>query len=103
MERYKTRAGVVLTCVCGEWLLVSAAALRELCPFVTVVNESSAFLWKQLQSGADAEELEHAVREEYEIEDPAAVRSVIEAFLRQMLELNYLIAEDGKAAGETDA
>ena len=103
MERYKTRAGVVLTCVCGEWLLVSAAALRGLCPFVTVVNESSAFLWKRLQSVADAEELERAVREEYEIEDPAAVRSVIEAFLRQMLELNYLIAEDGKAAGETDA
>ena len=103
MERYKTRAGVVLTCVCGEWLLVSAAALRGLCPFVTVVNESSAFLWKRLQSGADAEELERAVREEYEIEEPETVRSVIEAFLQQMLELNYLIAEDGKAAGETDA
>ena len=56
-----------------------------------------------VQSGADAEELECAVREEYEIEDPAAVRSVIEAFLRQMLELNYLIAEDGKAAGEANA
>lgn len=100
MERYKTRTGVVLTCVCGEWLLVSAAALRELCPFVTVVNESSAFLWKQLQSGADAEELEHAVREEYEIEDPETVRSVIEVFLRQMLEMNYLVKVESNEAGE---
>ena len=103
MERYKTRTGVILTCVCGEWLLVSASALKDLCPFVTVVNESSAFLWKRLQSGADAEDLARAVREEYEIEDPETVRSVIEAFLRQMLELNYLIAEDRKAAGEADA
>lgn len=103
MERYKTRTGVVLTCVCGEWLLVAASALKDLCPFVTVVNESSAFLWKRLQSGADVEELERAVREEYEIEEPETVRCVIEAFLQQMLEMNYLIAEDGKAAGEADA
>lgn len=100
MERYKTRTGVVLTCVCGEWLLVSAAALRELCPFVTVVNESSAFLWKRLQSGADAAELESAVREEYEIDDPEAVRSVIEDFLRQMLEMNYLVTLEPNEAGE---
>ena len=101
MERYKTRVGVVLTCVCGEWLLVSASTLKDLCPFVTVVNESSAFLWKRLQSGADAAELESAVREEYEIDDPETVRSVIEAFLQQMLELNYL-EEAGKETGEAN-
>lgn len=101
MERYKTRVGVVLTCVCGEWLLVSASALRDRCPFVTVVNESSAFLWKRLQSGADAAELESAVREEYEIDDEETVRSVIEAFLQQMLELNYL-EETGKETGEAN-
>lgn len=102
MERYKTRVGVVLTRVCGEWLLVSAAALKDLCPFVTVINESSAFLWNRLQSGADAEELERAVREEYEIEDPEAVRSVIEAFLQQMLEMNYLEAA-GNETGDGNA
>ena len=101
MERYKTRVGVVLTCVCGEWLLVSASALRDRCPFVTVVNESSAFLWKRLQSGADAAELERAVREAYEIDDPETVRSVIEAFLQQMLELNYL-EETGKETGKAN-
>ena len=50
MKRYKAREGVVLTSVCGESLLVSAAALRDICPFVTVLNDSSAFLWKQLQN-----------------------------------------------------
>ena len=99
MKRYKTRVGVVLTCVCGEWLLVAASALKDLCPFVTVVNESSAFLWKRMQSGADAEDLERAVQEEYEIEDPETIQGVIEAFLQQMLEMNYLIAETTDEAG----
>lgn len=94
MKRYKTRDGVVLTSVCGETLLVSASALSELCPFVTVVNDSSAFLWTKLRNGASAEELENAVRAEYEIDDPSVVGSVIRDFLRQMLELNYLIAEE---------
>ena len=94
MERYKTREGVVLTSVCGETLLVTARALRELCPFVTVINDSSAFLWERLRSGATAEELERAVKEEYELDDPSIVNGVIQDFLRQMLALNYLIEDD---------
>ncbi len=100
MKRYKTREGIVLTEVCGETLLVSANALRKLCPFVTVLNESSAFLWTQLRNGATVEELESAVHAEYEIDDPSVVRAVIEDFLRQMLELNYLVAEEGESHEE---
>lgn len=94
MKRYKAREGVVLTTVCGESLLVSARALRDICPFVTVLNDSSAFLWSRLRVGASLMELENAVREEYEIDDPLTVRKVIEDFIRQMLELNYLLEEE---------
>lgn len=93
MERYKARLGVVLTEICGEHLLVAARALKDLCPFVTVINESSAFLWEQLKNGATLEDLEAAVIAEYEIDDPAAVRGIIESFLRQMKELNYVLTE----------
>lgn len=101
MKRYKAREGVVLTSVCGESLLVSAAALRDICPFVTVLNDSSAFLWKELQNGAGVEDLENAVQSEFEIDDPAAVKPVIEGFLRQMLDLNYLTetTDDGPSTG----
>lgn len=99
MKRYKTREGVVLTTVCSESLLVSACALRDLCPFVTVLNDSSAFLWSQLREGANISELESAVQAGYEIEDPLTVRTVIEDFIRQMLELNYVIEEE---QGEDD-
>ena len=94
MKRYKARDGLVLAQVCGEQLLVSAGALRELCPFVTVLNETSAFLWGRLKDGATSEELLQAVKEEYEVDDPAAIRGVIKDFLRQMQELNYVLTEE---------
>lgn len=94
MERYKTRDGVVLTTVCGEILLVAASTLRELCPFVTVINDSSAFLWQRLKLGATLEELEQAVKEEYEIDDSAMVEGVIKDFVNQMLELHYLVEDE---------
>lgn len=94
MKRYRARNGLVLTQVCGEYLLVAARALRELCPYVTVVNETSAFLWERLEQGATPEELEQAVADEYEVDDPAAVRGVIDDFLRRMQELNYVLTEE---------
>ena len=51
MERYKARAGAVLTTVCGEYLLVTVRALRGVCPYVTKLSESSAFLWSRLETG----------------------------------------------------
>ena len=95
MEQYRTRNGVVLTTVCGEYLLVSARALHETSPFLTVINETSAFLWNKLKSGASAEDLECAVLSEYEVEDATQIRGMIDAFLTQMLDLHYVVKEDG--------
>lgn len=91
--RFRTRAGVVLTEICGQFLLVSAEAIRDFCPYVTQINESSAFLWKQMEKGASLAELEKAVAEEYELNDPAAAREAIRSYVQQMMEMNYLIEE----------
>ena len=50
---------------------------------------------------AGLEDLEKAVQSEFEVGDPAAVRTVIEGFLRQMLDLNYLTetTDDGLSTG----
>ena len=93
MERYRTRPGVVLTSVCGEYLLVAAKAAREHCPYMTQISESSAFLWKLLIDGAGPDELLRAVCAEYEIEDPASARQAIDTFITQMLETGYLLQE----------
>lgn len=90
MTRYKTRKGVVLTEIAGEYVLVAAKALLDECPYVTQLNESSAFLWRQMVHGATLDELETAIGEEYEIEDPAAASAAIEGFVKQMEEMHYL-------------
>ena len=94
MTRCKTRPGVILTAICGQHVLVAAGEARELCPGVTELNETSAFLWERLRRGADLDELMAALDEEYELDDPAAARQSVEAFLRQMLEMNYLLPEE---------
>ena len=93
MERYKTRRGVVLTSICGENILVAAKELRKYCPYVSNLNETSAFLWQKLIDGATEDELMDAVCEEYEIDDPDGARQAVKAFLAQMLELNYITVE----------
>lgn len=93
MPLYHTRNGVVLTSICGEYVLVAANAIRDKVPKFAQLNESSAFLWRLLESGADEAALEKAVMEEYEIEDPAEARSAIEAFIMQMAKSGYLLKE----------
>lgn len=93
MQQYHTRPGVVLTSICGEYVLVAAKAARASVPAYAQLNESSAFLWRLLESGADTAQLEKSVMETYEIEDPAQARSAIEAFIGQMVKSGYLLKE----------
>lgn len=94
MVRYRTRTGVILTSICGEYMLVSAKSLQNECPYVTQINETSAFLWQLLMKGATAEELETAVVKEYEVADPALVRRAIRDFLGQMTKMKYLLTDE---------
>lgn len=91
MKAYRTRPGVVLTSICGEYVLVAAKAARDEVPFATQISESSAFLWKNLINGADEDTLAASVLEEYEIEDPRAARAAIRGFVGKMFELGYLV------------
>ncbi len=93
MKRYRTRPGVVLTTISGQNVLVSAKSVQGLCPFTAQINETTAFCWRVLEEGADMDTLLRRVREEYEIEDAAAVRADLEQLVAQMLESNYLIEE----------
>ena len=91
MEQYKTRPGVVLTQICGEYLLVAAKAARSECPYYSFLNESSAFVWRLLEQGADLAALESAVSEEYEMGDPAEVRQILLRLLEELEKNHYLL------------
>ena len=90
---YRTRPGVVLTSICGEYMLVAAKEAREFCPYHSQITESSAFLWRLLCRGSDRDTLLREVEAEYELEDPAAARQAIDSFIAQMIELGYLLPE----------
>lgn len=45
MKKYKRRPGVVLLRICGEYLLVATKDARDLCPYVTQINNSAATYW----------------------------------------------------------
>ena len=94
MERYKTRPGVVLTEIAGEYILVAAKALTGTCPYVSHINESSAFLWQCMKDGASEEDLLSAVMEEYETDEPEETREAISDFLEQMKKTGYLLIEE---------
>ena len=97
MTVYKTRKGIVLSEICGEYVLVAAKKLQDICPYVSQVNETSAFIWKQLEEGKNLRQIVQAVENEYDSGDSIDIQSAVEAFIRQMLELNYLtISETGK-------
>ena len=101
MPRYHTRNGIVLTSFCGEYVLAAASALRSTIPGFVQLNETSAFLWRKLETGADEEELETAVNEAFEIDDPQRARAVIEAFLVRMLNTGYLIKDADDLQGDS--
>lgn len=90
MTVYKARRGIVLTEICGEYVLIAAKALLDRCPYLTQLNESSAFIWKRLSEGATLEELVSAVGDEYENVDGDGIKAVIEDLIRSMVEMNYL-------------
>ena len=99
MLSYQTRPGVLLCEVCGEYLLVAARAVLKYCPYVTQINETSAFLWGKMVSGSTLKELEEAVQAEYEIDDIEQANSAIYNFIQQMKELGYILEE--KDSNET--
>lgn len=94
MTVYKTRPGIILTEICGEYVLIAARALLDQCHYLTQVNESSAFLWKQLEQGATLDDLIVAVKEEYETVDADNTEGVISEFIRNMLDMNYLLVSE---------
>ena len=91
MKRYRTRPGVVLTTVGGQYVLVAAKAAREYCPSTTQINETAAFCWRVLENGADLDALAADLAREYEIEDASGLRDDVQTLLEQLEAYGYLV------------
>ena len=92
--RYKTRKGIVMTSVCGQYILVSAKMAREHCPYITQINVTTAICWKLLEEGSTADELAQHILKEFEVEDTSRIKGDISGLLEQLLEGGYIIETD---------
>ena len=90
---YCCRDGIILTKICGEYLLVAATNCREYCPGVTHINETAADIWKLLKERKTAGEIRQYLTENYETEDTYQLDEMIAAFLENMKDKGYLIPE----------
>lgn len=92
MDLYSTREGVLLTDICGEYLLVADLNARKKCPYVRHINKTAAFLWNELEDTASEAELISALQSEYRISEEDA-RFAVEGYLKQLKENGYLVTE----------
>ena len=94
MISYKTRPGIILAEVCGQYLLVAAKEARQFCPYTTQINETSAFLWNQMREWTTFTDLMESVSEEYEIDDSEEAAESVLSILKEMVKLGYLMTEE---------
>lgn len=75
--------------VAGDWLLVPVGRTTVDLNGMITLNESGAFLWKQLPEAADEAALVETMLEEYEIDRETAAADVA-AFLEKLRALDIV-------------
>lgn len=91
---YRIRDGLVLDTVCGEPLLVATRKARPYCPYVTIMNKDSVFVWQMLEKRMTLREMLKQTAEEYDIPD-AGAEEVLLPFLKGMLQKGYIVEYEG--------
>ena len=98
--KYRARKGIVLTSVCGQFVLVAAKKARENCPYLTQINETAASCWRLLENGSTEEELTAHLMEEYDAEEISLVREDVKGLLAQFLDAGYIVPAEKEERNE---
>ena len=81
----KIKEGFVLREVAGSYVVVAVGNAVKAFNGIINLNETGAFLWKQVEKGCDVEGLTQAILSEYEIEEGIA-RSDAQKFMDKLTE-----------------
>ena len=93
-EVYRVRQDVILTQVCGEYILVSTKNAREHCPSAQHINKGAALIWKRLESGAAIDDLKEMMKKNFRIQErekSEKLENDIRIFLNELKEAGYLL------------
>ena len=85
---YKIRQGAVLTEINGGYYLIAAKEARRKCPYITAINETGAYIWKELEKGKTEKEIEQKIRQEYRTAEE--VSGVIREYIKTLKRNGYI-------------
>jgi hypothetical protein len=85
----KVKEGFVLRSVAGSNVVVPVGAASVDFNGMITLNDSGAFLWRELEKGADVDSLTAALLREYEVDEPTA-RKCAEDFTEKLLDAGCL-------------
>lgn len=79
----KTNKEYMLREIAGETVLVPTGSASQKLNGMIRLTESAAFIWKQVDTAADLEEIVARVQDEYEVNEDTARRDIY-GFLREL-------------------
>ena len=87
--KYTIQKGLVRETVCGKELLIATLEARRSCPYLTVLNSASAYIWDLLEAGYDTEDMVRNVVTKYQISENDA-RSVLDRFIDELIGKSFI-------------
>lgn len=85
----KLKDGFIMRTVAGSNVVIPTGKRAVDLNGMITLNDTGAFIWKQLEAGADADGIVTAILDAYDVEE-ARARSCVESFLRQLDEAGCL-------------
>jgi len=85
MDIIKIKKGFMLREVSGSFVVVPVGAASKEFKGLITLNQTGAFLWKELLTGKTLEELKQALLNEYEVSEEIAIRDC-EKFIKKLVD-----------------
>lgn len=85
----KLKQQFVLREIAGDSILIPIGNIIDSFQGIMTLNETSVFIWKQLEREKDKEEILEAILEEYEVSREQAERN-LEEFLKALKKIGIL-------------
>lgn len=86
----KIAEGFILRQVAGSYIVVAVGKAASTFNGIVNLNDTGAFLWKQLEDGKTEEQLVSALLDEYEVEKDVAEKGVT-AFIDKLTKAGLII------------
>ena len=91
MNNYQIHKDIVLEKICGTWMLVALASAQKDVPYTRQINETGAFIWKQLNEGSDLSTIKERLRQEYPNADPELINADVDSYIALLKKNRYII------------